>query len=88
MVGDFRRFNLENLRILTGVLEILGGIGILIGLWWLPAQVVAASGLALLMLCAFVIRLHVRDSVAASLPSFLLLLLNGYIVFRALQSRP
>jgi uncharacterized membrane protein len=88
MVGDFRRFGLEHLRILTGVLEILGGIGLLVGLWWLPAQVIAGSGLALLMLCAFAIRLHVRDSVAASLPSFLLMLLNGYIVVRALQSRP
>ncbi len=88
MVGDFRRFHLEHLRIFTGILEILGGIGLLVGLWWLPAQVIAGSGLALLMLCAFALRLHVRDSVAASLPSFVLLLLNGYIVIRALQSRP
>ncbi len=88
MVGDFRRFGLENLRVLTGVLEIVAGVGLLVGLWWLPAQVIAGSGLALLMLCAFAVRLHVRDGVAASLPSFALMLLNGYIVVRALQARP
>ncbi len=85
MVGDFRRFGLENLRILTGVLEIVGGAGLLVGIKWLPAQAMAAGGLSLLMLIAFCIRVHMRDRFIEALPSFLLAALNGYILFKSLH---
>lgn len=88
MVGDFHRFGMDHLRVLTGCLEILAGFGLFVGLWWLPAQVLSAGGLALLMLVAFCIRVRMRDSVAASLPSLLLMTLNAFIVLRAIQSRP
>lgn len=88
MVADFHRFHLENLRILTGVLEILGGTGLLVGLKWRPALWLSAAGLALLMLIAFAVRLKMRDSVALSTPSFLLMLLNAYILILARSHRP
>ncbi len=92
MVADFHRFGLDNfpinLRILTGVLEILGGTGLLVGLKWRPALWLSASGLALLMLIAFCVRLKMRDSVVLSTPSFLLMLLNAYIVVLARPQRP
>ena len=83
MVGDFERFGLERLRILTGVLEIGGGAGLLVGLKLHPLLWLSASGLSLLMLIAFGVRLHARDSVMASLPSFLLMLLNLYIAVKS-----
>ncbi|MGC9198531.1 MAG: DoxX family protein [Acidobacteriaceae bacterium] len=83
MVADFHRFGLDHLRILTGVLEILGGTGLLVGLRWRPALWLSAGGLALLMLIAFGVRLKMRDSVAQSAPSFLLMLLNLYILVLA-----
>ena len=92
MVADFHRFGLDNLpinfRILTGVLEILGGTGLLVGLKWRPALRLSSAGLALLMLCAFGVRLKMRDSVALSTPSFLLILLNVYILILARPQQP
>ena len=88
MVADFHRFGLDNLRILTGVLEILGGTGLLVGLRWRPALWLSAAGLALLMLIAFGVRLKMRDSVLQSTPSFLLMLLNVYILILARAQRP
>ena len=85
MVADFQRFGLERLRILTGVLEILGGAGLLIGLMWTPALRAASAGLALLMLIAFAVRLHMRDGFTASSPSFLLMLLKLYIFIRSVR---
>lgn len=86
MLTDFQRFGLENLRTLTGVLELLGGIGLLVGYRWPLALRVSSGGLALLMLLAFAVRLKVRDSVAESLPSFLLMLVNAYILVRSLRA--
>ena len=86
MVDDFHRFGIERMRVLTGVLEVLGGAGLLIGLAWLPALRMASAGLTLLMLIAFAIRVHVRDSVALSLPSFLFMLLNLYIFVKAFEA--
>lgn len=83
MAADFHRFHLDNLRVLTGLLEILGGAGLLVGLKWRPALWLSAAGLSLLMLIAFGVRLKMRDSVALSTPSFLLMLLNAYILFLA-----
>jgi uncharacterized membrane protein YphA (DoxX/SURF4 family) len=85
MLADFHRFGLENLRILTGILEILGGTGLLVGLKWRPALWLSAAGLGLLMLIAFGVRLKMRDSVALSTPSFVLMLLNFYIFARLLR---
>ncbi len=88
MTVDFHRFGLDHLRILTGILEILGGTGLLVGLRWRPALWLSASSLALLMLIAFGVRLKMHDSVVQSTPSFLLMLLNVYILFLARPHRP
>ena len=88
MVADFHRFGLDNLRILTGILEILGGIGLLVGLKWRPALWLSAGGLALLMLIAFGVRLKMQDSVVLSTPSFALMVLNVYILVLARAERP
>ena len=85
MANDFHRFGMDYLRVPTGILELLGGSGLLIGLRWMPARWISSAGLALLMLIAFAIRMRMRDGVAVSLPSFLLMLLNLYILIRSLQ---
>ncbi len=87
MASDFHRFGLDDLRVLTGVLEILGGAGLLIGLKWWPALWVSSGGLALLMLIAFAIRMRMGDGVGVSVPSFSLMLVNGYILVGAVRAR-
>ena len=52
-VENFRRFGYPQwFRVVTGSLEVLGGLGLLIGIWlpWLAA--LASAGLALVMLGA------------------------------------
>ena len=82
---EFRRFGLARFGPLTGVLEILGAIGLLVGLWVPLILVVAAGGLALLMLLGFGVRLKIKDGFWASLPSFLFMLVNAYILYAALR---
>lgn len=85
MVEDFQRFGLERLRILTGLLEVLGGAGLLVGLKWPQALTISSAGLCLLMLIAFGVRFKVHDSIVQSVPSLGLMLVNGYILVKSFQ---
>jgi uncharacterized membrane protein YphA (DoxX/SURF4 family) len=86
MATDFERFGLERLRVFTGVLEVMGGLGLVVGLWSPPVLAAAAAGLTLLMVGAIGARLRQGDGVLLSLPAALLLLVNGYLCVSALRA--
>ena len=61
-VENFRRFGYPQwFRLVTGSLEVLGGIGLLIGIWlpWLAE--LASAGLTLVMLGAFLTEVRTRE---------------------------
>jgi putative oxidoreductase len=61
-VKNFRRFGYPQwFRVVTGSLEVLGGLGLLIGIWvpWLSA--LASAGLTLVMLGAVVTEVRTRE---------------------------
>lgn len=84
MKRDFERFGLGRLRILTGTLEVLGALGLIVGLVWPPLVPLSAGGLALMMLVGVTIRLRVLDSLAQTLPALALMAVNLFIVWHAL----
>ena len=84
MLSDFHRFGLDGLRIPIGVLELLGGFGLLIDMEWPALLVLSSVALTLLMLIAFGIRMRMGDRTAVSIPSFFFVLLNLYILIKAL----
>lgn len=83
MEREFTRFGLAHLRVLTGSLEILGGVGLLVGLAWPPALGLSSGGLALLMLCGVGVRVSVGDALVQMVPALGLMLLNLYILVAA-----
>lgn len=86
MQAEFTRFGLERFRVLTGILEVLAGFGLLVGLLWPPALWLSSGGLALLMLCGVIVRVSVNDGLIDLLPAALLMLVNGYILMASLKS--
>jgi uncharacterized membrane protein YphA (DoxX/SURF4 family) len=61
-VENFQRFGYPQwFRVATGTLEVLGGLGLLIGIWfpWLAA--LASAGLTLVMLGAVVTEVRTRE---------------------------
>ena len=84
MKNDFKRFKLEKFRTLIGVLELLGGIGLLVGLKFDLILLISSGGLALLMLLGLRIRIKVKDSLWLSFPSLFFMLLNLYVFLIAL----
>lgn len=80
---EFERFGLAKQRALTGVLQLIGGLGLAIGFYSsFKLAAFSAAGLAILMLSGFVVRLKVKDSVVASAPALMYALLNGYLALR------
>jgi uncharacterized membrane protein len=62
---------------MTGFLQLLGAIGLLIGLYFSPILLLLASiGLAILMIAGFIVRLKINDNFIQSSPSFLFAVLN------------
>ncbi|UKT65846.1 DoxX family protein [Pedobacter mucosus] len=85
MEAEFTRYGLDKYRILVGYLQLLGGIGLLVGLKIPLILTVSAGGLSLLMLMGFLVRIKMKDSFLLSLPSFLFMILNCYIFLLALR---
>ncbi len=85
MQGEFKRFGLEHLRTLTGVLEVLGGLGLLVGLKWPFALRLSSAGILLLMIAGLAVRIKVGDSWLLCLPAFALMVLNAYILIKSLN---
>lgn len=85
MRAEFERYQLSKFRTLVGCLEVLGGLGVLLGHWWSPLMIFSAGGLALLMLLGVGVRIKIKDSVLQTLPAALLLLVNAAIFWLCLE---
>lgn len=80
MTLEFERFGVSAWkRKLTGILQLLGSIGLISGFFIPTIGFIVATGLAVLMLLAFIIRLRIRDGLIKSLPSFFYTLLNCFL---------
>jgi hypothetical protein len=78
---EFERYGLAKFRKLTGLLELLGGIGLITGYYLYPALLyLSALGLATLMLLGVIVRLRVKDSYIQILPALLLMIINILII--------
>ena len=79
MVAEFRRFGLDRVRRLTGGLEVLGALALLVG-YVVPVRgLVASSGLTVLMILGLATRVRVRDPLVEMIPAFGLMVVNLYI---------
>jgi len=78
---EFKRFNIEKLGLLTIILEILGAVGLMIGLLFKPILLISSGGLAILMLLALMIRIKSKDSLLISLPALFYMILNACIFY-------
>lgn len=81
MRTEFERYGLARFRALTGLLEVAGALGLLIGLAVPVIGFLAACGLALLMLLGIGVRLRIRDTALQTLPAVLYLLLTVYLSY-------
>ncbi len=86
MKSEFKRFGLEKAGALTAILELLGSVGLLVGLKFHPLLLIASGGLAILMFLGVAIRIKVKDSLWISLPALFFMILNASIFFMTLHT--
>ena len=84
MVAEFERYGVPKFRTMIGVLEVLGGVGLLGGYLVPAVQLLSVGGLAMLMFLGCVLRLKIRDSLLQILPALTLLILNLWLFFHLL----
>ena len=85
MVEEFNRYGLARFRRLTGAVEVLGAIGLILGYFVPGLTVAAAGGLVLLMALGMAVRFRSGDSLAEALQALAMLLLNLIILVYALK---
>jgi len=82
--SELKRFGLEKLGTLIAILQLLGAVGLLVGLKFLIILLISAGGLATLMFLGIVFRIKAKDTLWISLPALFFMLLNAYIFFASL----
>jgi hypothetical protein len=66
---------------LIGVAELAAVAGVLIGLFWRPAGLLAAAGMTLLLIGALITHRRAHDNIREALPALLALAVSGtYLV--------
>ncbi len=79
MEREFVRYGLGVQRRMVGALQILGALGLLLGLAYPSLGRLAAAGLTVMMLLAVGVRIRIRDSFFQTLPALLYTALNAYL---------
>lgn len=79
---EFHRYGLSQFRTLTGALELLGGIGLIVGSFYAPILYLSSTGLALLMFLGVLIRLKTKDPFIEIVPAFVLMIVNLIILYK------
>ena len=85
MKDEFKRFGLEKLGLTITLLEIIGALGLLVGLKIYFVLIISSFGLALLMLAGIIIRIKVKDGIWITLPAFFYMVLNAYIFWASIN---
>ena len=83
LAAEFERYRLARFRVLVGLLEVAGALGLVAGWWFPPLRIAAAAGLFVLMLCGLWARWRIRDPWPAMLPALVLAAVNLAIVLLA-----
>lgn len=84
MAAEFDRFGLSRFRRLTGGLEVLGALGLILGYFVSHIDIAASAGLTVLMVAGVIVRFRSGDSLVDALPALVMALINAFIFVHAI----
>ena len=84
--NEFERYQMPGIRTFVGIMEVLGGLAVLLGLAIAPLGAFGAAGLTLLMVLGLSVRIRIRDTPRLMVPAAVLACLNAVLVVLFLNS--
>jgi hypothetical protein len=87
LILEFKRYGFEKYRVLIALVEILGSLGLIGGLYYNPLMLLSSAVLTVLMIGAVFVRMKIKDPILLWLPALVLLFLNMFLFFDSLGHR-
>ncbi|HBL38311.1 MAG TPA: hypothetical protein DDZ19_04390 [Flavobacteriales bacterium] len=85
MISEYERWGFKNQRIILSCCQLLGGLGLLIGLAQPLMLSVASFLLTCMMLAAVVIRMRIKERAVKMLPALLYVILNSILFYNSIS---
>jgi uncharacterized membrane protein YphA (DoxX/SURF4 family) len=84
MISEYERWGYKNQRLILGSCQLLGGLGLLVGLLMPWLLTLASFLLMCMMLTAVFVRIKIKESVVKTLPALLYVVVNLIIFYNSL----
>ena len=83
MILEYNRWGYAELRFLIGALQLLGGLGLLLGLYFNLLIPLSSACLMLLMLAAIGVRINIKEQPIKMLPALFFAIINFLILINS-----
>ena len=84
MLSEYARWGYKNQRILLGSLQLLGGVGLLVGIINSTLLIIASFLLTFMMITAVFVRIKIKDNIIQMSPAIFYTVLNFIILYNSL----
>ena len=85
MILEYNRWGYKNFRKIIASLQLLGGFGLLIGLYFSLFLTIVSALLTLMMIIAIYVRIRIKDNMLNTFPAILYAILNFIIFYNSLN---
>ena len=83
MKKEFKRWGLENKRKTIASCQLIGGVGLFLGLELNTIMILSSAFLGVMMLVAIGVRIKIKDNISDILPALAYLVLSAMILYEA-----
>lgn len=83
MVLEYERWGFKSQRIILGCCQLLGGLGLLVGLKFAPLLTITSFLLLCMMITAVFVRIRIKERIIRTLPALLYLVLTFVIFYNS-----
>ena len=83
MVLEYERWGFKSQRIILGYCQLLGGLGLLVGLKFAPLLTITSFLLLCMMITAVFVRIRIKERIIRTLPALLYLVLTFVIFYNS-----
>ena len=85
MKAEFERWGYSNHRFTIGSFQILGGLGLLLGLFFPILLLISSLALMLMMLVAILVRIRINDEFQKIIPAIFYSITNDIILYLTIK---